>query len=90
MTKSISQIGIAIILIVLYRRNIVDIQRILIAPDTLLAKQPLGLQADEMVVFSDFIGYWLHRWFHSSRMWRFHAVHHSSRSLDWPRLCVFT
>ena len=82
-TKSISQIGLAMILIILYRRNIADIQQILIAPNTLLAKQPFGLQAIEMIVIGDFIGYWAHRWFHTSRMWKFHAVHHSSQDLDW-------
>src|SRR5262245_44458399 len=48
-TRSVSQIGLAIILIILYRRNIADIQRILAAPETLLSKQPLGLQAAEMI-----------------------------------------
>ena len=25
----------------------------------------------------------MHRWFHGARLWRFHAVHHSSVDLDW-------
>ena len=37
----------------------------------------------ELLVLGDLIGYWVHRWFHSRRLWRFHAVHHSSRRLDW-------
>jgi sterol desaturase/sphingolipid hydroxylase (fatty acid hydroxylase superfamily) len=82
-TKSVSQIGVAIILIVLYRRNIADIRLMLSARNTLLASQPIALQALEMILTGDFIGYWIHRWFHGSRMWRFHAVHHSSRNLDW-------
>ena len=83
LTKSVSQIGVAIILIVLYQRNIADIQLMLRARNTLLASQPLALQALEMILIGDFIGYWIHRWFHGARMWRFHAVHHSSRNLDW-------
>jgi sterol desaturase/sphingolipid hydroxylase (fatty acid hydroxylase superfamily) len=82
-TKSISQIGLAVILIVLYRRNIHDIQTMLTARDTLLARQALWLQAIEMVFVGDFAGYWTHRWFHSRRMWAFHAIHHGSRELDW-------
>jgi sterol desaturase/sphingolipid hydroxylase (fatty acid hydroxylase superfamily) len=27
--------------------------------------------------------YWMHRLFHGRRLWRFHAVHHSSVDLDW-------
>jgi sterol desaturase/sphingolipid hydroxylase (fatty acid hydroxylase superfamily) len=47
------------------------------------ARLPLWLQAVLILVLGDFIGYWMHRWFHSERLWRFHAVHHSSVDLDW-------
>lgn len=45
--------------------------------------QPRWLQAIELFLLLDFAGYWTHRWFHRPRMWPFHAVHHSSRTLDW-------
>jgi len=48
-----------------------------------LARQPAWLQGLEFLVVFDLSCYWMHRWFHSSRLWRFHAVHHSSRQLDW-------
>lgn len=48
-----------------------------------LALQPLWLQAIEIFVVGDFFGYWQHRLFHRSSLWRFHAVHHSSQELDW-------
>ncbi|HEX4301697.1 MAG TPA: sterol desaturase family protein [Rhizomicrobium sp.] len=48
-----------------------------------LAIQPLWLQAIEIFVIGDFFGYWQHRMFHRTRLWRFHAVHHSSSDLDW-------
>lgn len=48
-----------------------------------VASQPDWLQAIEVFVMGDFIGYWTHRWFHRGRLWPFHAVHHSSRELDW-------
>ncbi len=32
----------------------------------------------------DFLTYWAHRWSHTVPLfWRFHAVHHSTRHLDW-------
>lgn len=34
-------------------------------------------------MLGDFLLYWIHRWFHGPRLWRFHAVHHSSEQLDW-------
>jgi sterol desaturase/sphingolipid hydroxylase (fatty acid hydroxylase superfamily) len=47
------------------------------------SRLPLWLQAVAILVLGDFIGYWMHRAFHGRRLWRFHAVHHSSVDLDW-------
>lgn len=48
-----------------------------------VASQPLWLLSIEMFLLGDLIGYWMHRWFHQRRLWKFHAVHHSSTRLDW-------
>ncbi|MCB1367801.1 MAG: sterol desaturase family protein [Rhodobacteraceae bacterium] len=48
-----------------------------------LSRLPLWLQAIGILTLGDFIGYWMHRWFHGRAMWNFHAVHHSSTDLDW-------
>ena len=48
-----------------------------------LATQPLWLQAIQIFVIGDFVGYWQHRWFHGGWRWKFHAIHHSSEDLDW-------
>jgi sterol desaturase/sphingolipid hydroxylase (fatty acid hydroxylase superfamily) len=35
-------------------------------------------------VLFDALAYWAHRWMHRvPLLWRFHAIHHSSRRLDW-------
>jgi sterol desaturase/sphingolipid hydroxylase (fatty acid hydroxylase superfamily) len=47
------------------------------------SRLPLWLQAVLIPVLGDLIGYWMHRAFHGRRLWRFHAVHHSSVDLDW-------
>jgi sterol desaturase/sphingolipid hydroxylase (fatty acid hydroxylase superfamily) len=47
------------------------------------ASQPLLLQWIEVLIGGDFTGYLSHRLFHRNPLWRFHAVHHSSQSLDW-------
>lgn len=47
------------------------------------ADQPLALQIVLVLVVGDLVGYWAHRAFHTGALWRFHAVHHSSRDLDW-------
>ncbi len=48
-----------------------------------LGRQPALLQAVQMIVLIDVVGYWLHRAFHGKTLWRFHAIHHSSVELDW-------
>lgn len=46
--------------------------------------QPAVLQFLECIAVADMSEYWIHRVFHRWRwLWSFHAVHHSSTSLDW-------
>jgi sterol desaturase/sphingolipid hydroxylase (fatty acid hydroxylase superfamily) len=36
------------------------------------------------ILLFDFLAYWTHRWSHEVPfMWRFHAIHHSTKRLDW-------
>jgi lathosterol oxidase len=50
----------------------------------LLGSLPLPAQFLAVLVLADFTQYWIHRAFHRlSWLWRFHAVHHSSTSMDW-------
>jgi sterol desaturase/sphingolipid hydroxylase (fatty acid hydroxylase superfamily) len=55
--------------------------------------QPLVIQFFECVLVADLGEYGVHRLFHRMRwLWPFHAVHHSSTSMDWiagSRLHVF-
>lgn len=44
---------------------------------------PAGLQALAALVVGDFVGYWAHRLFLTGRLWPFHAIHHSPKTLDW-------
>jgi sterol desaturase/sphingolipid hydroxylase (fatty acid hydroxylase superfamily) len=47
-------------------------------------RQPRWLMFLEMIVFADFVYYWIHRLAHTiPALWRFHAVHHSSVHLRW-------
>jgi sterol desaturase/sphingolipid hydroxylase (fatty acid hydroxylase superfamily) len=49
----------------------------------IVAQQPAWLQVLEVLLLGDLIGYASHRLFHGRRLWRFHAIHHSSTRLDW-------
>jgi len=49
-----------------------------------VAAQPVWLQFIEILMSVDLLTYWTHRAFHRiPRLWNFHAIHHSSRELDW-------
>jgi len=46
--------------------------------------QPLWLQVFGIMLIADLTQYWVHRAFHQlPALWPYHAVHHSSRALDW-------
>lgn len=46
--------------------------------------QPFLLQLFLIMVFSDFVQYWVHRAFHAVPfLWQFHSVHHSAKAMDW-------
>lgn len=82
-TRSVSQVGIAVILILIYRTDVAGIQAMLENRDTWLANLPAWIQVPALLLVGDFISYWLHRAFHRGRLWHFHAIHHSSKDLDW-------
>ena len=49
-----------------------------------IASQPLVLQILEIMFFTDLVQYWFHRAFHEIPwLWKFHAVHHSAKKMDW-------
>jgi sterol desaturase/sphingolipid hydroxylase (fatty acid hydroxylase superfamily) len=43
----------------------------------------LGLQLLIATFLIDLTGYWRHRLMHTRFLWPFHAIHHSSKELDW-------
>lgn len=51
---------------------------------SMVASQPWILQFVEAMIVTDLMQYWFHRAFHQVPfLWRFHAVHHSAKSMDW-------
>ncbi len=48
-----------------------------------LSALPLWAQALTFLVVSDFLLYWFHRLYHGAKLWKYHAVHHSSTEVDW-------
>jgi sterol desaturase/sphingolipid hydroxylase (fatty acid hydroxylase superfamily) len=60
-----------------------DIEEFFEGKSGLLRGLPFWWQALVYVLLSDFLLYWIHRGFHSAQMWRYHAIHHSAKEVDW-------
>ena len=48
-----------------------------------LSRLPLAAQMIIFLVGADIMTYWTHRFFHGAQLWKYHAVHHSSKELEW-------
>lgn len=45
---------------------------------------PFWVQVAIIMAATDFVQYWVHRAFHTFPfLWRFHAIHHSTKKMDW-------
>jgi len=53
------------------------------------AEWPFFAQVLLYLIASDLLLYWNHRIFHGVRLWKYHAVHHSSRVVDWTSAARF-
>ncbi|MGO9172155.1 MAG: sterol desaturase family protein [Rhodomicrobium sp.] len=40
-------------------------------------------QAAIYLLLADFLAYWIHRVFHGGVFWKYHAIHHSAKQVDW-------
>lgn len=48
-----------------------------------LAALPLWVQGLIYLVASDFLLYWIHRGFHRGALWKYHAIHHAPKDVEW-------
>jgi sterol desaturase/sphingolipid hydroxylase (fatty acid hydroxylase superfamily) len=55
----------------------------LLRPRAVIAGLPFAVQLVLFLLVADLAAYAMHRLFHRPPLWRFHAVHHSSREVDW-------
>ncbi len=48
-----------------------------------LSRLPFWVQLAIYLVGTEFCLYWIHRTFHGKALWRYHAVHHASKDVEW-------
>jgi sterol desaturase/sphingolipid hydroxylase (fatty acid hydroxylase superfamily) len=60
-----------------------ELRRAASSRQTWASSLPLVIQVPLILVLADLLAYWSHRLFHRGWLWRFHAIHHSSKTVDW-------
>ncbi len=64
--------------------NFVNATADLDAVRAFIVGMPFWLQVIVIMLATDFVQYWVHRAFHTFPiLWRFHAIHHSTKKMDW-------
>lgn len=60
-----------------------ELRRVAATRQTWATSLPLWVQVPLVLLLADLLAYCSHRLFHCRWLWPFHAVHHSSRTVDW-------
>ncbi len=86
-TKSLTRVVIVVVVVGLALASGAGVDRqsleAFFRPHGPISELPWGVQLVALLLLADAIAYGMHRWLHGPRLWRFHAVHHSSTDVDW-------
>lgn len=85
-TKVVTRIALGIVFILIARfqgLTLEDLRQAFTTRQTWASSLPLWIQVPLILLLADLLAYWTHRIFHGRALWKFHAVHHSSTTLDW-------
>jgi sterol desaturase/sphingolipid hydroxylase (fatty acid hydroxylase superfamily) len=82
--RAITLASVAIVFSLLLRTQPKELKHLLDHRETWITTHfSTGWQIVLLLLVGDVAGYWLHRWFHGRKLWKFHAIHHCSEELDW-------
>ena len=60
-----------------------ELRRTATTRQTWASSLPAAVQIPVVLLLADLLAYWSHRLFHGRWLWPFHAIHHSSTTVDW-------
>jgi len=60
-----------------------DLRQAATTRQTWASSLPTLVQIPLILLLADLLAYWSHRLFHGRWLWPFHAIHHSSKMVDW-------
>jgi len=77
-------VGLVFVLLALWQGiSFDDFRQTVTARQTWVSSFPTWIQIPLILLLADLLAYWSHRLFHGRWLWPFHAIHHSSRTVDW-------
>src|SRR5262245_6036914 len=85
-TKAVTRISLGLVLAgVAWSQGVTfdELRRLATSRQTWATSLPMPVQIPLILLMSDLLSYWSHRLFHARWLWPFHAVHHSSTTVDW-------
>jgi sterol desaturase/sphingolipid hydroxylase (fatty acid hydroxylase superfamily) len=85
-TRAASRVALGIVFVLIawsQGLSFDDLRALATTRQTWASSLPLGVQVPLILLLADLLAYWTHRAFHGRRLWRFHAIHHSSTTVDW-------
>lgn len=77
-------VGLVFVLLALWQGvSFDDLRQTITTRQTWASSLPAWVQIPLILLLADLLAYWSHRLFHGRWLWPFHAIHHSSRTVDW-------
>jgi sterol desaturase/sphingolipid hydroxylase (fatty acid hydroxylase superfamily) len=77
-------VGLAFVLVAVWQGvSFEDLRATVATRRTWVSALPTWVQVPLILVLADLLAYWSHRLFHGRWLWPFHAIHHSSKTVDW-------
>jgi sterol desaturase/sphingolipid hydroxylase (fatty acid hydroxylase superfamily) len=85
-TRFVTRIAVGVVFVVIAVSQGVtfdDLRQTITTRRTWASTLPAWVQIPLILLLADLLAYWSHRVFHSRWLWPFHAIHHSSKTVDW-------
>lgn len=85
-TRFVTRMSVALVFVLLALSQGVsfeDFRQTVTTRQTWAPSLPTWIQIPLILLLADLLAYWSHRLFHGRWLWPFHAIHHSSRTVDW-------
>jgi sterol desaturase/sphingolipid hydroxylase (fatty acid hydroxylase superfamily) len=77
-------VGLVFVLLALWQGvSLDDFRQTVTTRHTWASSLPTWVQIPLILLLADLLAYWSHRLFHERWLWKFHAIHHSSKTVDW-------